>query len=72
MLFSNKQKFSQGDIAFTKKESMKVMIMKPIECDDERNKDLGQRYLVRGDENKMFPLYEFELMDLDEVTAKLT
>jgi hypothetical protein len=59
-------KFERGDLVFTKKDNEKVIIMKVADPDDQRNSDLGLRYLVRGDGNKMFPLYEFELMTLDE------
>lgn len=69
MFKKNEPKFDKGDIAFTKKDSEKVIVMKEAAPDSDRNKDLGRCYLIRGSDNKFRVLYEFELMTLDEATA---
>lgn len=54
--------YSKGTILQVKKDKEKVIVMKCLEKDElDPNKDLGPRYLLRGNDNKMFRLYEFEL-----------
>lgn len=63
-------KFQRGDMAFTDKDHEKVRILKPLPFDPEdKNADLGIMYLLRGNENKLFRLYECELKTLDEITG---
>ena len=66
MFGSNKNKYDNFDIAFTKRDREKVTVLKPIDSDDDRNEDLGQRYLIRGQDNKTRPVFEGELMTFDE------
>jgi len=61
-----KIKYDNFDIALTKRDHEKVTVLKPIESDDGRNEDLGQRYLIRDQENKTRTVFEGELMTLDE------
>lgn len=60
------RKFKPSDLAFTVKDLEKVIILKTTEPGDERNKDLGTCYLVRGDEDRFKVFFEFELLTLKE------
>lgn len=62
-------KFKQGDIGFTLKDKEKVLILKCVVDSDDRNSDLGPTYLVRGDRNICFRLYECEINTLDEAVT---
>ena len=64
-------KFESFDIAFTKRDSEKVIILKPLPTEEERNEDLGQRYLIRGQDNKTRPIFEGELISLEDAMAAL-
>ena len=64
-------KFNQGDIGFTRKDLEKVFILKKLDLDPEdRNADLGPSYLVRGDKQFAFRLYECEILTLEEFMTK--
>jgi hypothetical protein len=67
-------KFSQSDIAFTKRDTEKVTILglaKKRETVSETYVDFGIEYIIRGADNRSRPIYEFELMDLDEACNKI-
>jgi hypothetical protein len=65
-------RFRRGEVAFTKKDHEKVVVLKPLNAsEDDRNVDLGQLYLLRGNDNKIFRLYEFELLTAEEANASL-
>ena len=67
----SKPKFRQGDMGFTRKDCEKVFILKCLSSDPEdRNADLGPSYLVRGNDQFTFKLYECEIMTLDEFIGK--
>lgn len=66
MDFLKKSKFQQGDIAVIKKGFEEVTILKEVEPDDLRNKDLGRCYLIRGGDEKLKTRYEFELITQEE------
>lgn len=70
-VFSKKEenKFKKGDIGFTRKDKEKVLVLKCLGFDEgNRNEDLGPLYLVRGEKQYSFRLYEYELLSLDEIT----
>lgn len=62
-------KFQRGDIGFTVKDKEKILVLKCIGFQDDRNDDLGPSYLVRGDKNYTFCLYEFEIQTIDEAVS---
>ena len=67
----NKPKFTKGDIGFTLKDTEKVLILKQLDDGScERNGDLGPSYLVRGEKQFCFKLYECEIQTLDEIAKK--
>jgi len=63
-----KSKFNNGDIGFTLKDKEKVLILKCLGFDEcGRNDDLGPQYLVRGEKQYAFKLYECEIKTLEEI-----
>ena len=60
--------FKKGDLAYTKIDLEKVVIMKEVEPGDKRNKDLGPCYLVRQGKS-LVVLYEIELFNEKEGEA---
>ena len=67
-------KFNSGDIAFTKRDTEKVTILglaKKRENVSETYVDFGVEYIIRGADNRTRPIYELELMTLDEACDKV-
>lgn len=63
-------RFEPRDIAFTIKDREKVLILKVMDQSPDRENDLGYKYLVRGDNNTVFKLFEMELMTFDEAVTE--
>jgi hypothetical protein len=67
-------KFNSGDIAFTKRDIEKVTVLglaKKREHLSDNYVDFGTEYIIRGADNKARPIYEFELLTLEEACEKV-
>lgn len=70
-------KFTIGEIAFTKKDCEKVIVLGVYKARDRELEgaahkiDLGYVYVVRGADEALKRRYESELETLDEMTSRL-